>query len=55
MLAGWLRQVLFAVQPSNPAAIAAALLVIVVAAVLATAPPIWRAVRIDPASALRHE
>jgi hypothetical protein len=53
--AAWLRQVLYEVQPSNPYAIGAALLLVLVAAVLAALPPVLRAVRIDPASALRQE
>jgi len=53
--AAWLRQVLYDVQPSNPFAIGSALLLVVVAAGLAMLPPVLRAVRIDPASALRQE
>jgi ABC-type lipoprotein release transport system permease subunit len=33
----------------------AVVLFVAIVAVLAVAPPLWRAVRIDPASALRHE
>jgi ABC-type antimicrobial peptide transport system permease subunit len=53
--ATWLRQVLYDVQPSNPFAIGSALLLVVIAAGLATLPPVLRAIRIDPASALRQE
>jgi ABC-type antimicrobial peptide transport system permease subunit len=53
--ARWIRQVLYGVAPSDPKALAAALLFVATVALFATAPPIWRAVRIDPASALRHE
>jgi ABC-type lipoprotein release transport system permease subunit len=53
--ATWLRQVLYGVQPSNPFAIGSALLLVVIAAGLATLPPVLRAIRIDPASALRQE
>jgi ABC-type lipoprotein release transport system permease subunit len=47
--------VLYDVQPSNPFAIGSALLLVVIAAGLATLPPVLRAIRIDPASALRQE
>jgi ABC-type antimicrobial peptide transport system permease subunit len=53
--ATWRRQVLYDVQPSNPYAIVSALLLVVVAVVLAALPPVLRAIRIDPASALRQE
>jgi ABC-type antimicrobial peptide transport system permease subunit len=53
--ATWLRQVLYEVQPSNPFAIGSALLLVVIAAGLAMLPPVLRAIRIDPASALRQE
>jgi len=53
--ARWLRQVLYGVAPSDPMAVGSALLFIAVIALLATVPPTWRAVRIDPASTLRHE
>ena len=53
--ASWLRQVLYEVRPSNPAAIGSALFLTTIAVALASLPPILRAVRIDPASALRQE
>jgi ABC-type lipoprotein release transport system permease subunit len=53
--ARWIRQVLYEVRPSDPVALGSALLLIATTAVLAAAPPIWRAVRINPASALRQE
>jgi hypothetical protein len=53
--AAGLRQVLYGVEPSNPYAIGSALLIVVAAAVLAVLPPLLRAIRIAPASALRQE
>jgi predicted lysophospholipase L1 biosynthesis ABC-type transport system permease subunit len=53
--APWIRQVLYGVTPYDPKTLGLALLFVAVVAILATAPPLWRAVRIDPASALRHE
>jgi predicted permease len=55
MSAGWIRQVLFEVRPWDPLALGSALIVIGLTALLAAALPIWRAIRIDPASALRQE
>jgi ABC-type antimicrobial peptide transport system permease subunit len=53
--APWIRLVLYGVAPYDPTALGLALLFVAIVAVLAVAPPLWRAVRIDPASALRHE
>ena len=53
--ARWIRQVLYGVAPGDPVALGSALLFIAGVAFLAAAPPILRAIRIDPASALRHE
>jgi predicted permease len=50
-----IRHVLYGVDPSDHLALASALLFIAAVALGATAPPIWRAARMDPASALRHE
>jgi ABC-type antimicrobial peptide transport system permease subunit len=47
--------VLYGVALYDPAPLGFALLFVTAIAVLAVAPPLWRAVRIDPASALRHE
>jgi predicted permease len=55
MAARWIRLVLFEVRPWDPLALGSALSVIVLTAVLAGLLPIWRAIRIDPASALRQE
>lgn len=51
----WIRLVLYGVAPGDHVALASALLFVTVVACLATAPPLWRAIRLDPASALRHE
>jgi predicted lysophospholipase L1 biosynthesis ABC-type transport system permease subunit len=53
--ARWIRQALYEVAPSDPEALGSALFFIAVVAWLAVASPLWRAARIDPASALRHE
>jgi ABC-type antimicrobial peptide transport system permease subunit len=53
--ARWIRQALYNVAPSDPQALGSALLFIAVVAWLAVALPLWRAARIDPASALRHD
>lgn len=53
--ARWIRQVLYGVASTDPKALAAAVLFVLAVALLAVAPPILRALRIDPASALRHE
>ena len=50
-----IRQVLFDVQSWDPVAVGAALVAIVLTAILAAAPPLWRAVRTDPSTALREE
>jgi predicted permease len=46
---------LVAVNPADPAVFAAAAVFTVMIAVIATAFPAWRAVRVDPLVALRHE
>jgi putative ABC transport system permease protein len=53
--AHWIRQVLYDVASSDPMALGSALLLIAVVAWLAIVFPVWRAVRIDPALALREE
>jgi putative ABC transport system permease protein len=44
-----------AVSPADPAVYLAAAVFTMVIAVIATAFPAWRAVRVDPLVALRHE
>lgn len=51
----WIRALLYNVSPSDPMAFGSALAVITGVAVVATVPLLWRAVRIDPALALRQE
>ena len=53
--APWIRQALYDVAPSDPMALGSALLLIAVVAGFAVAFPVWRAARIDAASALRQE
>jgi ABC-type antimicrobial peptide transport system permease subunit len=53
--ARWIRQALYNVVPSDPQALGSALLFIAVVTWFAVAFPLWRAARIDPASALRHD
>jgi ABC-type antimicrobial peptide transport system permease subunit len=51
----FVKSFLFEMQPNDPWAIAAAAVVLVLAAVAAGYGPAWRASRIDPWNALRHE
>ena len=51
----WIRRVLYDVRPWEPAAVIPVLLLIAMMAVIAGAPAAFRALRIDPASALRSE
>jgi len=51
----WIRRVLYEVRPWEPLAIAAVLVLIGLVAVVALAPPILRAMRINPGSALRAD
>jgi predicted permease len=46
---------LFRIGPHDPVSVAGAAACLVVIAALATALPVWRAVRIDPITALRHD
>ena len=48
-------ELLFEVEPTDPAALLATLAVLLVAGVAASAVPAWRASRIDPAASLRAE
>ena len=51
----FVKSFLFEMKPNDPWAIAAAAVVLVLAAVAAGYGPAWRASRIDPWNALRHE
>jgi putative ABC transport system permease protein len=54
-LARLMQAVLYDVQPTDPGTYLAVVLVLVAAALLASALPALRAVRVDPVSALRSE
>ena len=54
-LAGWIRQVLYEVHPFDATALAYALAVVAGVCIVATLPPITRAVRIRPSEALRQD
>jgi len=49
-----IEKMLFGVRPLDPPTFALVAIVVGITAVLAIAGPAWRAVRIDPASALRN-
>ena len=51
----WIRRVLYELRPWEPISIISVVLVVNFLAVIAAAPAVYRAVRIDPASALRAE
>ncbi len=51
----WLRRVLYSVPPWEPIAMVSVVLLVVLIAAIASAPATYRALRIDPASALRSE
>ena len=51
----FVQSFLFEMKPNDPWAIAGAAVVLVLAAVAAGYGPAWRASRIDPWNALRHE
>jgi putative ABC transport system permease protein len=51
----YLQTLVFGVSPTDPATLAAAAAILTLVALAAHAVPIRRALRIDPASALRHE
>jgi putative ABC transport system permease protein len=50
-----LGSLLFGVSPLDPATYAAVVVLLVGVALMASAPPAWRAARIDPAITLRAE
>jgi macrolide transport system ATP-binding/permease protein len=49
------KSFLFGMKPADPVALGASLVLLAAAAILAGYAPAWRAARIDPMSALRHE
>jgi macrolide transport system ATP-binding/permease protein len=51
----FLQSFLFGLKPNDPLALAAAVSILIACAVLAGYAPAWRASRIDPMVALRHE
>jgi predicted permease len=51
----WIRRVLYEVRPWEPIAVVSVLFLIALVAVIAALPATYRAMRIDPASALRSE
>ena len=51
----WIRRVLYDVDSWEPVAVASVLLLVTLVSAIAAAPSTHRAVRIDPASALRAE
>ena len=60
MIAVWetttfLKSYLFGLQPNDPITLAAAVTILAACAALAGYAPAWRASRIDPMTALRHE
>jgi ABC-type lipoprotein release transport system permease subunit len=53
--ARWIATLLFGVEPLDATTFVATSLLMLAAAILATMAPAWRATRVDPATALRHE
>jgi predicted permease len=51
----YLKSFLFGLQPNDPIALGAAVAILIGCAILAGYAPAWRASRIDPLTALRHE
>jgi putative ABC transport system permease protein len=49
------RSMLFGLRPADPATIAGAIFLLAIASVIAAYVPAWRASRIEPLTALRHE
>jgi putative ABC transport system permease protein len=52
---GYIQSVLFGVSADDTATLIAAIVAMTLAGLLAGAAPAWRATRIEPAVALRHE
>ena len=54
-LSRWIQSMLFGLDATDPVAIAVAIMVLLVVAQIAVCLPAWRAARVDPLPALRHE
>jgi len=50
-----IKSFLFGMKPADPVTLGASVVLLVATAVLAGYAPAWRAARIDPMAALRHE
>jgi ABC-type antimicrobial peptide transport system permease subunit len=53
--AHWIQHLLYGVEPADPASLVFAVALVLGVGILATSPAAWRAVRIDPARALRQD
>jgi ABC-type antimicrobial peptide transport system permease subunit len=51
----WVSSLLFHVQPTDSATIAGSIVLLTVSAVIASFIPAWRASRVDPMAAIRHD
>ncbi len=51
----FLKSFLFGMQPNDPLVLGGAVAILIACAILAGYAPAWRASRIDPMTALRHE
>ena len=51
----WVRSLLYGIEPSDARSSSAAIALLLITAVAAAAPPVWRALRVDPAATLRQE
>src|SRR5829696_1678067 len=50
-----IKSMLFGLEPADPATIGGAVLLLGIAALVAACLPAWRAARLDPLAALRHD